>query len=270
MKFRFKALAKLREPDELDTPAILTSPRGWVTLGCLAAVTVAAVAWAVLGRLPQSVSASGVITRPYGVAAVQSLYPGLVSGVRASIGSQVREGQEIAVVRDARGASHPVLSLFGGQVVSVEVAAGQVIEAGATVATIERAGPAAGQPVALLLLSPGQAAGVRPGASVQLAVAAAPPTAFGLLRGRIRSIGQFPLTGPEVAALFGGLASARTVAAGTGKLLVTVRLRPDGRTVSGYSWTTVSGPPYPLPPLTPATGSIDLGELAPVTLVFGR
>jgi hypothetical protein len=29
MIFRFKALARMREPDELDAPTILAAPRGW-------------------------------------------------------------------------------------------------------------------------------------------------------------------------------------------------------------------------------------------------
>jgi hypothetical protein len=53
-------------------------------------------------------------------------------------------------------------------------------------------------------------------------------------------------------------------------LLVTVALRRDTHTASGYSWTTAAGPPQALPLIVPATGTIALGELAPITLLFGR
>lgn len=270
MKYRFKALAKLREPDELDTPAVLTSPRGWVTLACLATVMVAAVAWAVFGRLPQTVSVTGLITRPHGAAQVQSLYPGMVSQIDANIGGQVRAGQDLAVVQDARGASHKVISLFAGQVISIEVADGEVIGTGTAVATIERSAPGGGQPVAMLFASPSQAAGFAPGESVGLSVASAPPAAFGLLRGRVLSVSQFPLTAAAVNAMFAGIIPASTLAADEGKLLVTVSLRKDSRTVSGYSWTTKAGPPQTLPFLVPATGTVTLGEQAPITLLFNQ
>lgn len=268
MKFRFKALARQREADELDTPTVLTSPRGWLTLLCLAAVTVAAVAWAVFGRLPQTVSADGVITRPHGAAQVQSLYAGIVSEIHANIGGQVRAGQDLAVVADARGASHQVLSLFTGQVISTEVTVGEVIGVGTTVATIERSAPGGGQPVAMLFASPSQVAGIAPGESVGLSVASAPSVAFGLLRGRVLAVSQFPLTAAEVQALFAGTIPAKALAADEGKLLVTVSLQRDSRTASGYSWTTAAGPPQPLPALVPATGTIALGEQAPITLLF--
>jgi biotin carboxyl carrier protein len=270
MNFRFKALAKLREPDELDAPTVLTSPRGWVALLSLAAVLVAALAWAVFGRLPQTVGANGVIARPNDAAQVQSLYAGLVTQIHANLGGQVRAGQDIAVVYDARGVSHQVISLFAGQVTSIEVARGEVIGTGTTVATIDRGSPSGAQPVAMLFVSPSQAAGIAPGDSVGLAVASAPPAAFGLLRGRVLSVGQFPLTGAAETLLTGGAVAARTLAAEEGKLLVTVSLRRDSRTVSGYSWTTAKGPPQALAALVPATGTIALGEQSPITLLFGQ
>lgn len=270
MNFRFKALAKLREPDELDSPTVLTSPRGWVTLGCLAAVTLAALGWGVLGRVPQTVSASGLITRPGGAVQVQSLFAGMVSGLSIGIGGQVTPGQTLAVVRDAQGASHKVVSLFAGDVVGLQVAAGEVISAGTPVATIERSAPGGSQLVAMLFVPPSQAAGITPGQTVGLAVASAPSPVFGLLRGQVLSVSQLPLTAAVDNSLLGGVIPVATLTAGGGKRLVTVRLRQDARTASGYSWTTAHGPPAALPPLVPATGTITLGAQAPISLLFSR
>jgi biotin carboxyl carrier protein len=266
--FRFKALAKQREADELDTPTVLTSPRGWLTLLCLATVTLAAVSWAVFGRLPQTVSAGGLITRPHGTAQVQSLYAGLVTAVNANIGGQVRAGQEVAVVADARGARHRVVSLFAGQVIGMEITEGEVIGPGTTVATIERSAPAGGQPVAMLFASPRQVAGIVPGQGVTITVASAPSVAFGLLRGRVLAVSGYPLTAAEISALFAGVIPAGTLAADEGKLLVTVGLRRDSHTASGYSWTTAAGPPHALPLLVPVTGTIALGEQVPISVLF--
>jgi len=266
--YRFKALAKQREADELDTPTVLTSPRGWLTLFCLAAVTLAAVAWGVFGRLPQTVSVAGLIARPHGTFPVQSLYRGQVTRIYANTGDRVQAGQDVAVVADARGASHPVVSLFTGQVIGMQITEGEVIGPGTTVATIERSAPGLGPPVAMLFASPQQVAGIRPGESVQLAVASAPSAAFGLLRGRVLAVSQFPLATAELTALVAGAIPARTLAADEGKLLVTVSLQRNSRTATGYSWTTVAGPPYALPPVVPATGTIALGERVPITVLF--
>ena len=269
MQFRFKALAKQREPDELDAPTVLTSARGWVTLLALAAVTVTALTWVLIGRLSLTVSANGLLTPPNGATQVQSQYAGVVLEIQASDGSQVGAGQDLAVVRDANGTSHEIVSFFAGQVISVSVYQGEVVGAGSTIAVIERSSP--GNPlVAMLFVSARQSAGIAVGEKVGLSVGSAPATAFGLLRGRVISVSPFPLTEPEVDALFGGVISADTLASYGGKILVTVGLRRDSSTLSGYAWTTVAGPPHSLQVLTPATGTITLGALSPVTLLFHR
>jgi biotin carboxyl carrier protein len=269
VSFRFKALAKQREPDEFDAPTELTSPRGWLALLALGAATIAALGWAVLGRVPLTVTASGLITSPDGTAEVQSLYTGLVTRIAVSDGSQVRAGQDIAVVQDAQGASYEVRTLFSGEVIGTEVSDGEVIGVGTTVATVDL-GAAGGSQLALLFVAPSQVTGIAPGESVGLAVASAPSAAFGLLRGQVQSVSRFPLTEQEEAALAGGPVAAGQLPTAGGMLLVTVTLRRDARTVTGYSWTTAAGPPQSLPALVSATGTILLGEQAPITLLFGR
>jgi hypothetical protein len=138
------------------------------------------------------------------------------------------------------------------------------------VTTIERRGPGDGQLVAMLFVPPVQAAGITPGQTVGLAVASAPSPVFGLLRGQVLSVSQLPLTAAVDNSLLGGVIPASTLTSGGGKRLVTVKLRRDGGTVSGYSWTTAEGPPEPLPPLVPATGTITLGAQAPISLLFSR
>ncbi len=68
--------------------------------------------------------------------------------------------------------------------------------------------------------------------------------------------------------MFEGIIPAGTLAADAGELLVTVGLQPDSRTASGYSWTTAAGPPRPLPLAVTATGTITLGEQAPMATLF--
>jgi multidrug efflux pump subunit AcrA (membrane-fusion protein) len=269
MNFRFKALAQLRQPDELDSPVVLASPRGWLVIASLTLVTVTAVGWALFGRLPQTVTASGLITRPQGAVQVQSLYPGLISKVHTAVGGYVKAGQDLVDIRDASGAGHEIVSPLAGQVTSLAVSDGEVISTGSAVATIERA-TGGGQLVAMLFVPSDQAAGIVPGQSVGLNVESAPSAAFGLLRGRVVSVSQFPLTSAEVNAVLGGTTTAGTFGAGVAPRLVTVSLERNGHTASGYAWTTAAGPPEPLPDQVPAAGTVTLGSQAPVSLLFSR
>ncbi|HEY1916260.1 MAG TPA: HlyD family efflux transporter periplasmic adaptor subunit [Streptosporangiaceae bacterium] len=269
MNFRFKALAQLREPDELDSPVVLASPKGWLVIASLTVVTVTAIGWALLGRLPQTVSATGLITRPQGAIQVESLYTGLVGKVHTAVGGYVKAGQDLVDIRDAGGATHEIVSPLAGQVTSLGVSAGEVVSTGSSVATVERA-TGGGQLVAMLFVPSDQAAQIVPGESVGLNVESAPSAAFGLLRGRVVSVSQFPLTTAEVNAVLGGAATAGTFAAGVAPRLVTVSLQKDSRTASGYAWTTAAGPPGPLPDQVSAAGTVTLGSQAPISLLFSR
>jgi multidrug efflux pump subunit AcrA (membrane-fusion protein) len=270
MIFRFKALARMREPDELDAPTILAAPRGWVTVFVVLIVTVAAVAWMVAGRLQQTVSANGLITRPQGAAQVQSRYAGLVGTVGVRVGTYVSAGQDLATVLGPHGVAREVTSPFAGQVVSIAVSSGQVIGTGSPVVTMERIGGGSNRLVAMLFVSSANRAGIFPGESVRLSVSSAPAAAFGLLRGRVTSVSQYPLTGLEIGALVGGDLPISPLEAGGAPYLVTVGLVTDRATATGYAWTTADGPPAALALQIPAAGTVTLGTFAPITLLFGR
>jgi multidrug efflux pump subunit AcrA (membrane-fusion protein) len=269
MIFRFKALAKMREPDELDAPTILAAPRGWVTVFVILIVTVAAVAWMLTGRLEQTVSAKGLITRPQGAAQVQSQYAGLVGSIGVHVGSYVSFGELLATVLGPRGSSSNVLSPFAGQVVSIAVSTGEVIGIGSQMVTMELT-QGDNRLVGMLFVSSGNIAGIFPGESVRLAVSSAPGAAFGLLRGRVAAVSQYPLTALEISALVGGDLPIGPLEVGGAPYLVTVNLVADSETATGYAWTTAAGPPTALALQVPATGTITLGTFAPITLLFGR
>lgn len=267
MKFRFKALAKQREPDELDAPAMLATPRGWVTVLVVTTVTVAAAGWAVFGHLPETLRAAGILSRPMGVTQVQSLYAGMVREVNVKLSEFVAEGQDLAVVRGPKGGTRTVTAPFPGQVISVDVNGGEVIGSGSPVVTLERIGEAEESLVAILLVPSAQAAGIVPGKDVGLSVSSTPTAAFGLLRGQVSSISPFPITADEAESVFGGRVPGG-IDAGQGRLVV-VKLRTDAKTASGYAWTTAAGPPYELVSRAAVTGTITLGAKAPITLLFG-
>ena len=52
MNFRFKALQRMREPDELDSPTLLAAPRGWIAVFVVLIIMIGAGTWVFAGRLP--------------------------------------------------------------------------------------------------------------------------------------------------------------------------------------------------------------------------
>ena len=284
MKFRFKALQRMREPDELDAPTLLAAPRGWIALFVVMITMGAAVLWVFLGRLPISVDAPGLLTRPGGTALVQSPYAGTVQQVLATPADTVAAGQPLARVESTTGKVETVRSPFAGQVVGLPVGEGQVVQPGTTVAAVERtdasgsggvdasastgADPAA--MVAMVFVPAQRAVGLAPGEPVDLSVSTAPAGAFGLLRGTIESVSPYPLTREAVAGLVGGDLAAGTYAGSSPPRLVVVALQRDPATPTGFAWTSASGPPGRLTTQVSVSATIDLGNQTPFNLFLGR
>ncbi|MFJ5880000.1 HlyD family efflux transporter periplasmic adaptor subunit [Kitasatospora cineracea] len=259
----------MREPDALDTPTRLAAPRAWAAALLTCVLVAGAGAWSVTGRLPQALDAPGLLTRPLGVSALQSPYGGMLGKMTVRPGDTVAAGQEVAEITDPEGVGRPVRSPFSGAVVSVPAAVGQAVAPGSLLASVERTDGPGDRPVAMLFVPSARAAAVAPGAAVALSVPALPERAHGLLRGRVTSVGRYPLSAQEVSALLGGNPGLAGLSGSEPVTEVLVDLSPDPRTPSGYSWSTRLGPPGPLGTPQQLTGSLDLGARSPISLVLG-
>jgi biotin carboxyl carrier protein len=268
VNFRFKALQAAREPDELDAPTLLARPRGWIAVLSVLIVTAGAGVWAFAGTLPRTVTATGLLTHPNGVSAVQSLYAGQVVDVWASPGGTVHTGQPVAELVDVMGRHRQVLSPHEGTVVNVSVAGGQVVPSGGEVLTLERTDGPDDRLLAMLFVPADTAVGITRGQPVDLAVSSAPPAAFGVLKGRVTSVSAYPLSTAALTALLGG--QTGSLANGGAMKVVVVDLVRDPGTASGYGWSTRTGFPHALQSQAKVSGTITLGSQSPIRFVLGR
>jgi hypothetical protein len=270
MKFRYQALQRMREPDELDTPALLASPRGWIAIFVVMIVMVFGLVWAFVGQLRISITAPGVLTHPSGTARVQSLYAGLAVRVLVRPGDWVTARQPVADLEDSAGKTEVVTSLFTGQVVGIAISEGEIVAVGTTVATVERTDAPGDRLVAMVFVPADEAGRLVPGRPVDLSVSTAPAAVFGLLRGRVTSVSRYPLTEEALVGLVGGDLAAKRYTTGQAPVLVIVDLIPDPGSHTGYGWSTRKGPPLLLGSQVSVSASIYLGRQAPINLVFGR
>jgi biotin carboxyl carrier protein len=270
MRFRLKALQRMREPDELDSPTLLASPRGWIATFVVLIVVAGAAVWAFAGRMPITVSATGLLTHPGGTARLQSPYAGMVRSMFVHPDDAVARGQTVAEIVQADGKARLVDSPFTGRVVAATADDGHMVTPGEDLLTVERTDGPGDRLVAMLFVPADQTLGIVPGKTVDLAVSTAPPRAFGLLRGRVVSISTYALMPEGVADLVGGESAARGYLQGAPPRLVIVDLFPDPRTASGFAWSTRAGPPERLQSQVNVTGSINLGSQTLFDLLLGR
>jgi hypothetical protein len=270
MKFRYQALLRAREPDELDSPTLLATPRGWIAVFVVMITMAGGLFWAFADELRISITAPGVLTHPGGTASVQSHYAGLARRVLVRPGDRVVVGQAVAELQDSEGKLQTVASPFTGQVIGTTVSDGQVVAVGTTIATVERTDVPGDRLVAMVFVPADRTAMIAPGRPVDLSVSTAPAAAFGLLRGRVTSVSRYPLTEEALAGLVGGQLAAKRYTAVQAPLMIIVDLIPDPGTFSGYAWSTAHGPPLQLDSQVTVSAAIQLGAQRPFDLVLGR
>jgi hypothetical protein len=268
VEFRHKALQNLRAPDELDEAIRLSRPGTWVVLAVLTLIVAAGSGWALVGDLPRQVSAPGILTHPDGVSSVQSTVTGLVSAVLTEPGSDLPSGTPVLAVSNDANVQFVRLP-FAGRVIAVLVNVGQYVTAGSTLATIERTDDPDDRLLAVLYVPASTSGTVHAGDDVDMNVSSAPSQAFGVLRGRVRSVEQFTQSRQQIADFLGGdqQLAANFTRSGT-PVKVIVDLSPDRRTLSGFRWSTPAGPPFRIDSQVLVSGAVHLPARHPITWVL--
>lgn len=96
--FRKVSLDRLASPEQLDQAMQATTPGGWLALGALVLLLVAAVGWGVAGAVPEKIPGQGILVKSGGIFEVVPLEGGRVTDVAVSVGDLVSEGQVVARV----------------------------------------------------------------------------------------------------------------------------------------------------------------------------
>jgi HlyD family secretion protein len=99
--FRQEALARLSSPERLDELMQVMRPRNWLAVLTFAALIGAALAWAVLARVPTMVTGYGVLMRPRQLVDVQVPSSGRLETLAIRVGDMVTKGDVVGRIDQA-------------------------------------------------------------------------------------------------------------------------------------------------------------------------
>lgn len=97
--FRKVALERLSSPEQLDQLMQITDPKGWLALGVLGAVILAALVWGFLGSIPTEALGEGILIRQGGVSNVVAIGEGQVEEILVQVGDVIHKNQLVATIR---------------------------------------------------------------------------------------------------------------------------------------------------------------------------
>jgi HlyD family secretion protein len=96
--FRKEPLERLSSPEQLDQLMQVVGPQSWLPLAALGGLTLVAIVWSVVGRLPITVVGQGVLIRPQKVVVVQMPGSGQILTIDIKAGDSVQKGEIIATL----------------------------------------------------------------------------------------------------------------------------------------------------------------------------
>lgn len=96
--FREEALERLSSPEQLDKLMRVVRPQTWFPLVSMGCLVVAAGVWSVVGRIPLTVTGTGVLIRPRNVVQFQASSAGQLVSLNIKPGDRVKQGQVLATI----------------------------------------------------------------------------------------------------------------------------------------------------------------------------
>jgi len=244
----------------------ITDRPSWLILAGLGVLVVAAIVWAVFGSAPDVVTGRGMVVPAQGFVEVGTELQGTVIAVDVAPGDTIASGMVVARLRTDAGEDVTVTSPTAGRVATVLVRAGGVTDRGTALITIE---PDASDLVVVGFVAAGPGKRVVPGMMAHVGLSSVPRSQYGMIEGRVEAVSPVPVSPERVILLVGGNASLVDYFIDQGPILeVTIALKSDESTPSGYAWTTGQGPPSEVTPGTLADVSVVISDAAPIERIL--
>jgi HlyD family secretion protein len=172
--------------------------------------------------------------------------------------------RQIETLEGQLAESGTISSPTTGKVVELLTGDGALVTRGQPLITIERAAA----PLMGLTFIGSAAKQVRPGMRVQMSPAGVPWEEYGYMLGHVVSVSDSPLSPTAMNVLLRNDTLVRDFTARGAAYVVSVELERDGRTPSGFRWTSRQGPDLALGSGTLLQAKITLEQRRPIALVI--
>ena len=280
--FREVSLERLSSPEQLDERIKVTSPRAWLALIAIGCILLSAIAWGFLGSIPTKIGGQGILLNNGGVFSIAHNTPGQVVDVRFKLGDMVKKGDVVARIEvpqliaeiisrqnalsemkgkgqidspKYKAAENQVLELreeldyksqivspIDGRILELNINKGSIIQPGKSLLTLEQYGETV-KLEAVIYVSAEQGQRILPGMEAQISPVIVNKEEYGFMLGRVISVSLYPATTQSMMQTLGNENLVSLLAGQGAPLMVRIDLIPDGKTESGYRWSSPKGSP---------------------------
>ena len=237
--YRKSALEKLSNPEQLENTLVVTSPMSWLAVIAVAVIIIATAIWAFAGTIPDTVSATGYVVRPSGANAVYSEENGKVISVMAYEDQEIQPGDVILTYQAGNREIKNLVSDHYGQVAKVCVKVGDSIGTGDEVVRVT---PNIDGQCVVCYMPTGNgtddAQKIEQYMTAGIYLSAVDSQIYGHMEGAVFNIDSSPATEEGKSYVLGKTLSKEYQGS---YQAVTLYIRPDPDTESGFYWTNEKG-----------------------------
>ena len=158
-----------------------------------------------------------------------------------------------------------VKSTVEGRVVEVKKRAGDRVTAGEAIAVVE---PPSAMLEPLVYVNASLGKRIKPGMEAQISPSTVRKEEYGFLVGKIRTVGEYPVTPQAVRSAVANEALANQLLGESSKIEVWASLRANPATPSGYTWSSSSGPPFKIDGGTQIIVSVVVDRRPPISYII--
>ena len=239
--YRKSALEKISSPDQLDTMLKISSPLSWLALAGAALIVVVTVIWSFAGRIPMTVTTTGIVAGPDGTNAVYSNVAGTVVNVFVSRGDKIYEKDVLMEIETDRGEIAQILSDQVGYASEIVAPEGSIITQNSEVLRVSP--NTKSSQVVVCYVTTADAQKVKRGNYAYISLSSSDSKSYGHMVGRVVNIDAGAASAAAQKNVLGSDNNLGKSFSSDGKAVtaITSELYPSENSVSGYFWSNTKG-----------------------------
>lgn len=267
--YRKSALERISSPEQLDKVVKITSPMSWLVLLAITLIIVVTVIWSIVGSLPVTVTAQGIVASPVSTNAVYLQESGTVVAVLVQAGDELHFNDPILTYKKGSGEVKTLFSDQTGIVSEVMVENGTTVIQGNEALRLSPS--VSGEQVIVCYISVNDAKKLERGMNAQIYLSAEDSQTYGHMVARVVNIDSYAASSTGMSYVLGsGNNMVESFQANGAVVSVACELYPDASTKSGYYWSNSKGAQLDVTNGSLTSVKIITEEVAPITKLFSK
>lgn len=267
--YRKSSLERMSNPEQLDKVLRVTSPMSWLALVGITLIIVVTIVWSIVGTIPETITAKGIVSSVVGSNSVYAEDAGTVVSLRVRAGDEIHLGDPVMTYRNAAGEVVVVYSDQVGTVSNLCVKKDDKFTPGKDVIRVAPTAQAAQIVVAYVPLA--KAKKLERGMQVNVTLDSLDSNAYGNMVARIINIDAYATPKEGMSSVIGSDNNLESTFNKDGAVVaVACELYPDANTTSGYYWSNAKGDSIVVKNGSLISAKIVTDEVAPITKLFSK